>query len=82
MPAVKVLMRHDLGRLVSKIVNDMHLACLTRMHSSRMRTVRCSSRLLRGVCQKGVSASGGGVSAWKGVSAQGGVCPRGYSSMH
>ena len=34
----------------------------TRMHSSRMRTVRCSSRLL-----------GGGVSAWL-VSAQGGVC--------
>ena len=24
--------------------------CLTRMHSSRMRTVRCSCRLLRAVC--------------------------------
>ena len=31
----------------------------TRMHSSRMRTVRCSSRLLGGVCPGGLSAQGG-----------------------
>ena len=46
----------------------------TRMHSSRMRTVRCSSRLLWGVCPGGVSAQGvstQGVSDWGGMSARG-----------
>ena len=65
------------------------------MHSSRMRTVRCSSRLPRGggVCQgclpegglpRGVSAVGGGGVCQGGwvVSARGGwggVCPGGVS---
>ena len=48
----------------------MQTAALARMHSSRMRTVRCSSRLLGG----GVSDQG--VSDW-GVSAQRAVCPGG-----
>ena len=55
----------------------------TRMHSSRMRTVRCSSRLPGGVsaggCLPGACLPGGvcqGVSA-KGMSAQVGVCPGG-----
>ena len=38
---------------------------ITRMHSSRMRTVRCSDRL-----------AGGGISPW-GVSSKGGCLPRG-----
>ena len=56
----------------------------TRIHSSRMRTVRCSGRLVgRGSAQgggsawgclpRGVSAQGGlpeGVSSWTGLSAQ------------
>ena len=55
----------------------------TRMHSSRMLTVRCSGRLWGGggvgVCLGGVSAQmgclpRGGVSWGWGVSAQGGVC--------
>ena len=50
---------------------------LTRMHSSRMRTVHNSSRLRGG----GLSALGGG--AWSGgCLPQGGVCSGGYPSMH
>ena len=63
---------------------------MTRMHSSRMHTVRCSGHP-GGVCLGGVFAQGvvcqGGVSAKGGyacqggvyqrVSAQGGVCPGG-----
>ena len=51
----------------------------TRMHSSRMRTVRCISRLLGavsargGVCPGGVGCLPGGMSA-RGVSAQGDAC--------
>ena len=44
------------------------------MHSSRMRTVRCSARLVGvGVCPRGVSAWGylPGGSAYEGVSGQG-----------
>ena len=60
---------------------------LTRMHSSRMRTVRCRSRLLWGGVCLGVSAQGGvgpevsasGVSA-QGVSAQG-VSAQGVSAQ-
>ena len=65
--------------------------CLTRMHSSRMSTVRCSSRLLGGLCPGdlsawGVSACGGLPSGFltrgclpRGLSAQeGGVCLGGY----
>ena len=64
------------------------------MHSSRMRTVRCSSRLLEGVSAWGVSAQEGGVCPGggcllrrgclpgRGVSAQeGGVCPEGVSAQ-
>ena len=55
------------------------------MHSSRMRTVRCSRRLLGGVCPgrgsaQGVSAQGvclGGVSAQGGCVFPRGVCPEG-----
>ena len=56
----------------------------TRMHSSRMRTVRCSSCLLGGggVCPEGVPLSTNGVCLPR-VSAQGaevgGVCPGGVS---
>ena len=61
----------------------------TRMHSSRMRTVRCSSHLGGCVSAQGVSAWGvctgrdvclGGLSAWgcllRGFSARGGCLPR------
>ena len=62
----------------------------TRMHSSRMRTVRCSSRLLGGgVCLGGVclerwvSAQGEGVFAWEGgVSAQRGCLPSACWDTH
>ena len=48
----------DSGQYTANI-NQLYL--ITRMHSSRMRTIRCSSRLLgRG----GDSLSGGGLSAW------------------
>ena len=48
----------------------------TRMHSSRMRTVRSSGRLSRGcVCSRGVCF--GGVSVPGGVSSQGRVCSGG-----
>ena len=43
----------------------------TRMHSSRMRTVRCSGRFIGGVCLGNVFP--GGVSAQDGVSDQEGV---------
>ena len=46
------------------------------MHSSRMRTVCCSSRLL------GVSVSARGKCLPGGVSAQGGVCPGGVYTEH
>ena len=42
----------------------------TRMHSSRMRTIRCSGR----VPVEGLSAQGGVCVSVGGVSAQGGVC--------
>ena len=56
---------------------------LTRMHSSWMRTVRCSSRLLGGGgVYPGVSVQGG--FCLQGVSAQDSVClwglPRGFTS--
>ena len=60
------------------------------MHSSRMRTVRCSSRLLgEGVCLLGGCRKTGGVCSAQGVSAGGGWClpgggclPRGvYTSL-
>ena len=53
---------------------------VTRMHSSRMRTVRNSSHLLRGVstCFRGLPAPGGfcsrGVSALEGCLFQAGAC--------
>ena len=51
------------------------------MHSSRMRTVRCSARRVMGggcVCPGGVCLPGGGsVSAQGGVMCQGGTCPGG-----
>ena len=43
----------------------------TRMHSSRMRTVHCSSRLLGGCLPGGVCLGGGGV-------CPGGCLPRGW----
>ena len=46
------------------------IAILTRTHSSRMRTIRCS----RGMSARGVSAHGG-------VSAQGGVCSGGWGCL-
>ena len=55
--------------------NSIQTLIATRMHSSRMRTVRCSSHLAgggtggRGVCQR--------VSAQVGVSTQGECLPRG-----
>ena len=58
-------------------------ADLTRMHSSRMRTVRCSSH--RGVSvREGLPGGGGGVCPGDvcpgGVSAQGGCLPGGVSA--
>ena len=57
---------------------------LTRMHSSRVRTVRNSSRLPDGVCSRGTPAPGG-VPALGGVPAPGEVpAPGGrwYPRMH
>ena len=58
---------------------------LTRMHSSRMRAVRNSSRLLGGVCCWGVPASGGclvrGVTCSGGCLVPGGACS-GRVSQH
>ena len=51
---------------------------LTRMHSSRMRTVRSSSRLLGGVCSMGVCSGGcllRGCLLWVGWLLQGGGIP-------
>ena len=70
--ALKNMKNHQINMSTDRNINR------TRMHSSRMPTVRCSGRLLG----KGVSASGGvwvsahGVSAWgvfahRGVSAWG-----------
>ena len=53
------------------------------MHSSRIRTVRCRSRLPRGCLPRGVSAwgclprGGGGVCLPRGGVCPGGVCPEG-----
>ena len=49
---------------------------ITRMHSSRMRTVRCSGRLLGGVCLGGVCPRGFCLLPG-GVSSQEDVCPGG-----
>ena len=46
-----------------------NIPMITRIHSSKMRTVRCSGRL------------GGGVSAWEGMSAQRGICQGGGSAQ-
>ena len=70
---------------VNDTVHCLHTQCLliewkhgqTRMHSSRMRTVCCSSRL-RGVSGRGVFTRG---CLAKGVSARGDVCPGGVSAQ-
>ena len=78
-------LKNKIEKIVQLDVKLVSFSLKTRMYSSRMRTVRCSGRLLgvstRGsVCPRGVSAwgvsAGGclpGVSA-QGVSAQRGFC--------
>ena len=51
------------------------------MHSSRMRTVRYSGRLMAGVCLSGGCLPSGGVCLPRWVSAQVGVCPEGVSTQ-
>ena len=69
--------------VISVALAKGNYTCITRMHSSRMRTFRCSGRPFgRGVFAQGVG----------GVSAQGDVClggclprgslPRGMSARH
>ena len=60
----------------SNVVGSKHNT-KTRMHSSRMRTVRCSSRLLGG----GVSGPGGCLPA-RGVCLSGGSACQGVSACH
>ena len=76
---VKVRMLHGCWRTELKTVSSVHFYLpqqwsyhYTRMHSSRMHTVRCSDRL---------GAGGGGLPGWMCVSAQEGVWP-GESSHH
>ena len=60
----------------------LRLRAVTRMHSSRMRTICCSGHLIGGVCPGGVSAWGclpNGVSA-RGCLPGGSVCPGGCLS--
>ena len=56
-------------RLISLTVTEGNKHLITRKHSSRMRTVRCSGRRWRGCLLPGGCLPGG----W-GVSSQGGVC--------
>ena len=53
---IKRICTHFLWNLKSQFY--CVIICLTRIHSSRMRTIRCSGRLIGGVCW-GVSAQGG-----------------------
>ena len=56
-------------RLISLTVTEGNKHLITRKHSSRMRTVRCSGRRWRGCLLPGGVCQGDG-----GVSSQGGVC--------
>ena len=69
--------------LVTSCFSSRLQLCETRMHSSRMRTVRCSGHRGRGVCPWGCLLRGVclGVSAWGRVSTPGGPA-RGDVSQH